>query len=60
MDYTLEYMKKNNLPMTRANYVGLNWAGDYDSSRPLPAELEASIPAEFQLKDNSNTQEEND
>ncbi len=58
MDYTLEYMKKNGIPMTRANYVGLNWMGDYDPARPLPAELEASIPKEFQLQDESNTQEE--
>ena len=56
MDYTLEYLKKNGIPVTRENYIGLNWAGDYDSKQALPAELEASLPEELQLnaKENNN------
>jgi hypothetical protein len=58
MDYTLEYLKKSGIPVTRENYVGLNWLGDYDPAKPLPAELEASLPAEIQMKGDENTQEE--
>ncbi len=50
-DYTLEYLKKNEIPVTRANYVEVNWMGDYDPKEPLPAELEAEIPEELQHED---------
>jgi len=50
MDYVLDYLKKADIPVTRKNYVGLNWPGaDYD--KPLPAELEAEIPEELQHPD---------
>lgn len=50
VDYTLDYLKKNDIPVTRENYVALNWMGDYSADKPLPAELEASLPASLQLK----------
>jgi hypothetical protein len=50
MDHVEEYLKKNNIPVTRPNYVNLNWAGDADPSKPLPAELEASLPKELQIE----------
>jgi hypothetical protein len=49
IDYTLDYLKKNKIPVTRENYIGLDFAGDYDPKQPLPAELEASLPKELQL-----------
>lgn len=59
MDYTLEYLKENNLPVTRENYINVNWMGDYDPAEPLPAELEASLPEELQLKgEESNANQE--
>ena len=50
IDYVLDFMKKNNLPMDRETYVEINWMGVYDPRKPLPAELESEIPEEFQLK----------
>lgn len=50
-DLLLDFMKKNNIPVTRENYIGLNWAGEYDAAKPLPAELEADLPEELQLKE---------
>lgn len=52
MDHILEYMKKHELPLNRQTYVSLNWMGEQDPSKPLPAELEASLPKELQMKDN--------
>lgn len=57
-DYVLDYLKENNLPVTRENYINVNWMGDYDPAEPLPAELEASLPEELQLKGESNANEE--
>jgi hypothetical protein len=51
-DYTLEYLKKHDIPVTRENYVLLNWLGDVAPDN-LPAELEAELPKELQ----SNTKE---
>jgi hypothetical protein len=48
-DIVLAYMKKHELPLNRQTYVSLAFAGDQDPSQPLPAELEAEIPEEFQL-----------
>lgn len=54
MDYVLDYLKKTGTPVTRKNYVGLNWPGaDYD--KPLPAELEADIPEDLQHPDYKET-----
>lgn len=47
-DYTLEYLQKHNIPVTRENYIAINWMGDYPGDQPLPAELEASLPTELQ------------
>jgi hypothetical protein len=48
-DYVLQYMKANDIPLTRANYIGLNWFGDIEEpDEPLPAELEAELPKELQ------------
>lgn len=51
IDWTLKYMKEANIPITRDNYVELNWMGDYDPKQPLPAELESEIPEELQHPD---------
>jgi hypothetical protein len=48
-DLVVGYLKKLGLPVTRENYIGLNWCGDYQWDKPLPAELEASLPEELQL-----------
>lgn len=52
MDSTLLYLQKHNIPVTRENYISLNWMGDYPADQPLPAELEASLPKELQLNPN--------
>lgn len=49
MDYVEQYMKKNDVPLTRENYIELNWP-QVDPKEPLPAELEAELPEEFQEK----------
>jgi hypothetical protein len=50
MDAIIKYLEKLGLPITRDNYVLLNWVGDADPKQPLPAELEASLPKNLQLK----------
>jgi len=54
MDFVLEWMKKNNIPVTRENYVALNTLGDADGSDMLDAEQEAELPAELQHPDFSD------
>lgn len=49
-DPIVEYLKKNGIPVTRHNYIGLNWMGDFDPDEELPAELEADLPEELQWK----------
>jgi hypothetical protein len=56
-DIIEEFLKKNNIPATRENYVALNTMGDSDGSEHLGAENEAEMPEG--LQDNSN-QEDND
>jgi hypothetical protein len=56
-DYTLEYLKTHHIPITRENYIGLDFLGDYDPKEMLPAELEAGLPKELQIenkKENNN------
>ena len=53
MDSVVEYLKKLNLPVTRENYIAINWMGDYPANKPLPAELEASLPEELQWPEES-------
>jgi hypothetical protein len=48
-DITLDALKRRNMPVTRENYILMNWMGDYDPSEPLPAELEAELPDFLQL-----------
>lgn len=48
-DSIVETLKRLGLPVDRDHYVSLNWCGDYDPKKPLPAELEASLPEELQL-----------
>jgi len=47
VDYVKKYMEKNDIPLTRESYIKLNWPG-VDPKKPLPAELEAELPEEFQ------------
>jgi hypothetical protein len=45
----------------RADYIQLNWLGEYDPDGELPPALEASLPADFQrrrLDENSLTDRE--
>ena len=61
MDHVLNFMEENNIPITRKNYIEINWMGDYDPSKPLPAELEAELPSALQMQDEEvtdNPQEE--
>lgn len=53
-DLTVEYLKENGLPVTRENYINTNWLGEYDPAEPLPAELEASLPEELQMKEKND------
>lgn len=55
MDHVLNYMEENNIPITRKNYIEINWMGDYDPSKPLPAELEAELPSALQMQDEEET-----
>ena len=51
MDYVIEYMKSKNIPVNRKNYIDVNWLGQWDHNKPLPAELEAEMPEELQHPD---------
>jgi hypothetical protein len=53
MDHVLNYMEENNIPITRKNYIEINWMGDRDPNEPLPAELESELPPALQLHDES-------
>lgn len=55
MDYVLEYMKQHNIPLTRENYLEINYMGSPPD--PMPAELEAEIPDE--VKGDSTPHEDN-
>lgn len=55
MDHVLNFMEENNIPITRKNYIEINWMGDYDPSKPLPAELEAELPSALQMQDEEET-----
>lgn len=57
-DKIIEYLKDNDIPVTRENYIGLNWMGDYDPSEPLPPELEMELPEELQLHEEEPEEEE--
>jgi hypothetical protein len=45
MDAALDYMKKNNIPLTKENYLDLAYLGD--PPEKLGAEEEAQIPEEI-------------
>jgi hypothetical protein len=46
MDHVLDYMKKNNLPLTREKYLEMAYLGNPPAE--LDAEEEAELPREFQ------------
>jgi hypothetical protein len=46
MDHVLEYMKKNNLPLTREKYLEMAYLGN--PPEELGPEEEAELPREFQ------------
>ena len=48
MNNTLAYMKKNNVPLTRENYLDYAYLGNPPDQ--LTAEEEAELPEEFQMK----------
>ena len=45
----LEYMKQHNIPLTRENYLQINYMGN--PPEKLDAEQEAEIPAEITDRD---------
>jgi hypothetical protein len=47
IDSTLEWMKKNNIPLTKENYVHVNSLGQINSD-DLDGEAEADLPREIQ------------
>ncbi len=47
-DFIVEYMRKNRIRMTRANYLNIAFLGDVPDD--LDAEFEATIPARFLRK----------
>lgn len=51
IDHTLEYMKKNNVPLTRENYLDYAYLGNPPEA--LDAEEEAQLPEQFR-KENEN------
>ena len=51
MDHVIEYLKSKNIPVNRRNYIDVNWLGQWDHNKPLPAELEAEMPEELQHPD---------
>ncbi len=60
MDHLLNYMKKNNIPITRENYINANWMGDRDPDQQLPPELETELPEQIQEKGSTNEPESED
>ena len=58
MDHVLNYMEENNIPITRKNYIEINWMGDMDPDKPLPAELEAELPSALQIQEEPEKEEE--
>ena len=51
MDYVLDYMKKNGLPLTRQKYLEMAFLGSRNEENdPLDAEEESMLPLEFQKK----------
>lgn len=49
---TLEFMKQNNLPMDRANYLAVAYMGN--PPQEVDGEIEAEIPWEIKRKDQSS------
>jgi hypothetical protein len=47
MDHIVEWMKQNNVPLTRKNYLKLAYMGDVPD---LDAEAESILPPEIQKK----------
>jgi hypothetical protein len=47
LNHLLDYMRAHNIPLTRENYLAINWPEG--APDPMPAELEAEIPPEFRL-----------
>jgi len=47
MDPTVRMMREAGLPMTRENYIDLNWGGE--APKPWNEEAEMSLPGPFQI-----------
>ena len=54
MSIVLDYMKKHNIPLTRENYLQINYMGDVPEE--LDAEAEAEIPEEIRSSSNEDDQ----
>jgi len=45
MSGTIEWLRKNNVPVTREHYFGATWlTPEWDWRLPLPAEMESELP----------------
>lgn len=49
-DMIVQYLVANGIPVTRRNYVMLDWMGDKDPRKELGAECEADLPKQLQRK----------
>ena len=59
MDYVLDYMKKNGLPLTRQKYLEMAFLGSRNEEvDPLDAEEESMLPPEFQKKSKESSDNE--
>jgi hypothetical protein len=54
MDHVLAYMKKNNVPLTREDYLDFAYLGN--PPEELGVEEEAQLPEEFQRKQDQEFQ----
>jgi hypothetical protein len=55
MDYVLEFMKQNNIPETRENYVDIAYMGNPPAI--LDAEEESALPEHLQKPESAQEEE---
>lgn len=48
VDFVLQFMRANHIPLTRENYLAIDRPG-VDPSEPLEGELEAELPEQLQF-----------
>jgi hypothetical protein len=60
MDYVLNYMRENKLPLTRKVYLEMAFPGRSEELDPLDGEEESMLPPEFQKKSKQSSDPENE